>query len=1541
MKLIKSVLIFILKPLSIIAGLLLLNVSSWASSVSDSTINRTEIARKYFTREFRQLTVPSAYQTDPIIINDVADDSVAHYRAKAKTLKEKIIATQRFRERLDASTLLDLPIGIAGTRPDANYAVYIDKIVSNPKGVYLQVFMSIQMPQWEKSLDFMGVAQITHEGGITGTARLFLIGEYEFDIGQGKITFPGSEDILSGKNKNFVEFDCDGFKGMSLQAIVEFSKDLLVAESPKGEPLDQRVKFEFTTYINDLNDLLLSINIPPFQIKGVKGLGFSVKEAYLDWSDLASPPGFSAPADYLNPYEGVSQQANLWRGVYIKRADVKLPPQFKENGDTLRRAFGAENLMIDDTGFTGSIFGENLISNGDMSGWAFTMDKMQVKIVNNNMSVFSLAGRINIPAFEKDSVENNKKNPDGTVKKEDGSLAYSAFLSSSGNYQFDVTFMESVQMKFLSARLKLSPNSTVSIGEQNNKFIATASLNGQLTISAPVGKKTADLKQITFERLVISNQAPYFRPGTFSFGSPGETSGHSVSGFPLTINALGMKSEGDRVGFFIDASVNLVPASDEGFSGSARLTVWGKTPPPPPENPEKNVTVASQKKWEFDKVELEALSIHIVKEKVYELRGSIAFFDGNELYGNGFKGQLSGKLGGIQASAEGMFGKTETMRYWYANALICSDKGIPLSGFSIYGFGGGAYYHMKQAAPTAANALGKTLSGVTYVPDDRTYLGLKASVFVGTTGKPETMNGDATFEISLNKNGGINFISITGNIYFMTPEFKCAPASIVSMAGTMSTSGPASTAPVGSNKAQLSGHILLVFDNVNDSFHGNVEVYVNVLGGALQGVGPNHKAGWAELYFSKSDWYVLIGTPTSPIGLDVARLFQVQSYFMMGINIPGSPPPPQKVSSILGGKNLDYMRDANALKSGLGFAFGVSLSVDTGDLRFLIFYGRFAAGAGLDIMVKDYGNDAHCEGFPAPLGINGWYANGQAYAYLEGKIGLKVNLMFYKGEYDILKIGAAAVLQARGPNPFWMNGTVGGYYEILGGLVKGNCNFEVTVGKPCKIVTSENALQDVTIIAEVSPVQDTRDVNVFDAPQAAFNIPIGKVFDVTDSENKVRSFRATLNEFTLNAGNGPITGSLKWNDNNDVVAFEPLDILPPQKKVDLKVKITFEERINGAWTAYQLSGKPVEEIKQISFNTGTAPDFIPASNVASSYPVNDQYNYYPSESSEGFIELKRGQPYLFEANSAREQKARFKNNGAIAADFSFTYNEGAKTLHFALPTLGTQKNYVFEIADMPKVKVAVDQNVKKVETKSTTGEIESTITTKDIEGTIAAQDAKVIYTSSLRTSKYVSFAQKLNSYPQNPEAVMMSPAVFLARLQAGFPTDEPFDKFELSEPDVRNNLVQLEADLGDNNWYKTIIQPLVYEGYPIFNSFRLRYRNGGDENILGVPPVRSITIDQNGAYPSQSNPSFASPVKSSLLYMLMETAYFDFKDVQQQVANYVANGGTATPHFQDMLKWQMPNYIPGTYKIKFSYQLPGPARRVTTSRTLNMVWTVY
>ena len=1442
---------------------------------------------------------------DPIVIPEVMlADSTTEQRNHAHALLEKVLAGQRFLESLDALQEIDLPVGVVKSGGAVDYSILIDRISFNSKGAMMDVYMSVAIPQTGDRIAFHGKVPLSAKGGIAGSAKIYLLGDHP-------IAFSGSTLFtIKGSNNTYVEFDCSGFKGMSIEAEVQFSRDLIIPEDEKGNPVPEpaRVKTSFTTYIQSLNDMMVGITLPSFQMKGLKGFGFSVQQAYMDWSDLANPPGITFPQGYTSTFTQGGTD-NLWQGFYLGRLEVKLPSSFAKRNDSKRVTLGVEHMILDDQGFSGNIFGENVIEAGDMSSWSYTLDRIAVELVVNQVKGFELAGKLTIPVI---------KGKDGTPTQ----FGYQAQRGADGNYIFAVKIQDEVKMPLFVADVKLFPGSSVTVKERNNKFYPSVMLNGELSIRAA----KAAFNSIKFQGLVISSETPHFSLGTFGFGKEGSSS--DFSKFPVAFNNITTKSEGDRVGIGFDLTINIGGKAEEGgFGGTASLTVWGKRNSTSTVNAEGQVTT-TQGDWAFDKVDLSGIGVNIRKPGVIELAGMVNFFEADATYGEGFKGSLKGKIQSITLKAEALFGKTPTFRYWYADALVELKTGVPIvpGVMSAFGFGGGFYSKMKQSTQPVASSLGKTESGITYVPDENS-MGIRAIVLIGSA-RPEAWNGDVALEVALNKHGGINSVTFTGNANFMSP-MAVAGDKIKEMTSS-AVGGKLAEKLASLVRGQVYGSVKLFFDNVNDVFHGNLEIYVNVAGGLVRGVSDGNKAGWAVLHFEKSDWYVLIGTPDQPIGLEVARIFKAKSYFMLGKNLPGSPPPPSQVTEILGDVQLDYMRDLNALQSGTGFAFGLHFLMDTGDLKFLMFYARFAAGTGLDFMLKDYGENCHCEGSSGPIGIKGWYANGQAYAFVMGKIGIKVKLRFIRGKFDILSIGAAAILQAKGPNPFWMHGIVGGYYRILGGLVKGHCKFEMTIGKDCKIVIPQsdeeiNPLADVTIIADASPVQDAKEVDVFTAPQVAFNMPINEVFDITDAAESRRLFRGKLESFKVLDGSNSLVGNIRWNETNDVAAFDAFDVLPPQKPLKVFVKVLFEEFVEGQWRSMYFEGKPLEETKEVTFTTGTAPDYIPPSNVDISYPAVGQFNFYPKEYSQGFIELKKGQGYLFKPGPEWIQKLRITEAlGQSYLETDLTYNESERRIYFNMPAgLQTSKPYRLEIMNFPRQNQAVDANVKNVAKDVGASGTELTVTTKQVEGNLELREVKSLYGSLFKTSKFNTFKEKVSAISLSA-TFMESVAMPVFQLGAYLRGNEFFDKAEIAER-FGDRQVQFEAVLDMNNWYENKVKPLVYDGYPLIGNMNIRHRNVQE---FGLPPVKSLFIEQPTYYPvlTEDNLSdaFNSPsVFNSIRYDLMSPMYLDYLDIQNQVANYVIdNPGAATERLHALLITPFPAYVSGNYKVRIKYVIP-------------------
>ncbi len=1467
-------------------------------------------------RSFQQYSLLSKKATlDPIITpQQTLDDSTIYYRAKALEYHQEVNTRNAYVTSLNELTALELPVGVAPPNGDLNYAIIISQVKINPQGAFLEAYLMFELPNTGDKIAFRGKnIRFSHEGGLTGDGRLELVGDYPIRLSDQTLAW------LLGKGNTFVEFDCNGFKGMGIEAEVQFSRDLIVPEDENGQVIpdqQERVKTKFSVQAQSWNDLMVGVNLPPFQVATLPGFGFRVQEAYLDWSDLSNPPGIVFPAGYTSPFLAANAPA-LWQGIYLHRLEVRLPASLKEKSTDKRTALGVQHMLLDDQGFTGFVFVEDeIIKGGDMSGWSFTLDKVNIELVVNQVKGFELGGRLTMPM-----VKTKDDKPAGFI--------YRAQRGADGQYIFGVTVADALRMPMLVAELSLRPGSGVTVREKDGKFYPTAILNGSLGIKGTSKGPKPSLAGIHFEGMRISSEEPRFDIQALGFGREGYQ--QNLSNFPVSITNIMVKKETNRVGLGFDLTINIGGKAEEGgFGGKAGLVVWAKQESQQLRDTEGKLTESAASNWQYDRVDLTGIGIKVSKPNVFQLDGMVKFFDEDPVYGEGFNGSITGSFGNMATTFQvfALFGKTTTYRYWYADALVKFKAGIPLipGVLDATAFGGGYYHRMKQADQAISSTLGKAPSNITYVPNESSK-GLRAIMEIATP-RPELMNGVVALEIAMNNCGGFTNIRLTGNATFLGFQ-ALAEDKVKELAGD-AAAGKLSAKLAGMLAGQMVGSMLLNFDNVNDVFHGNIDVYVNVAGGVMRGVGTGNRAGWCTMHFEKGDWQILIGTPHQPLGLEMMRVIKTRAYLMAGNDLPAGPQPDPRVLEILGGKTIDGMRDANLLTSGTGMAFGLGFTVDTGDLRFLMFYGRFAAGAGIDFMLTNLGSHYHCAGSTGSMGINGWYAKGQAYAFVSGKVGIRVNLRFYKGNYDILNINAAAIMQAEGPNPFWMQGVVGGSYNILGGLVKGRCNFEVTVGERCIPVGEQELLAGVNMIAGITPTKGTEAVDVFNNPQVAFNIPVGQVFDITDLENKKHIFRAVLDEFVVKQDATVLAGELIWNEANDLVVFDGTEILPGKKKLNATARLSFEEKINGVWTKVKHEGKIVEEIISTDFTTDEAPDYIPDHNVLASYPIRQQFNFLPKEYNKGFIQLKDGQAYLFEQGADWEQKVRMTSTAGFV-ESSVRYDKSKKLVEFDIPTgFVNAQVYQWEILNMPTQIVRIDANLRKVETKMLSGgESTATLTTKTLEGNLDRKEVSVLFANAFRTSKYNTFQEKMKNTQLKP-ASRLSVDVNVFQLAAFITGDELWDLYDVTGVTGQKPLIELEAVTQGNEWYETTVFPLVYDGYPLSGFIRLRSR---DPLLYGVPPIRNNYFALSKPLPrlqGSAEPVVYPFTQEFVLYNMGVTVYHDFRDLQNQVVNYVVdNPGVSNTRFQAMMVSNAPSLRYGAYRLKLSYKIP--MLNITTS----------
>ncbi|RAJ87604.1 hypothetical protein CLV59_101365 [Chitinophaga dinghuensis] len=1462
-----------------------------------------------------------------------SDSSSSVEKDTARGIFSELDRTNRYATVLAPEELNTLPIGLSNNTNE-NVQIAISAAIFHPDYAELTAYARVKIPQQPGEL-FFGITglKLSYTGGIIGDARLVLLGDVPIPIngGSAAIILKGSLNKRTGvadPDLTYVTIDCSGFKEMGIAADVIFPRGMLVplkSDGERDENPSAQVKAAFKTVVSNWNDILVSIDLPAFEITPLKGIGFRVGQAVFDASDLRNSSDIMYPPGYQQKYMS-TESPNLWRGVYIRNLEVMLPRQFADkNSSSKRVSFGATNLLIDNNGITGSLFGRNVLPNGSASGWRFSVDKFNIDLEANHLVGAGFDGIIGLPVM---------KDP----------LQYTAVITADNEYVLKLNPLTTLSFDVWKAKAELDANSWVRLALKDGKFQPEAMLNGRMGITVTdkpdsTGTAVGHFSGIVFQDLHLQTKAPYIT--TSYFGYKGDS---KMSNFPVSLTEIGLRATEQEAALYFGVKISLM---QDKFGGDTRVEMVGRM-----------VEGDGLQSWKFDKLRLDEIAIHADISNSINIEGRLKFYRDDAVYGNAIGGYIKAGFlqNKIKGEAHALFGST-TFRYWYVDAKV-SGFSIPIvPPLNISGFGGGAYYHMKkngtnpQATPT----------GVNYVPDESTGLGLKATVVFNAV-KDQVVNGDVTFEIAFNSNGGLNFIGFFGYATilkvlpsiangklsdFVADKFqKLAEAEkkltdnlgvVGEKLNQLKVSDPSKIAKglssdeyrAGENG--LSAYVGIQYDFQQSTFHANFDLYLNVAGGIIQGTASGNRAGWAVIHIAPGEWYFHMGTPTNRLGVKFgvgSISIKTGAYLMVGDHIPGSPPPPPEVADILGVdmQELDYMRDLNALGDGRGFAFGANLSIETGDLTFLILYANFKCGVGFDIMLKDYGQDVHCKGSNEPIGMDGWYANGQSYVYLQGEVGVKVNLRFIKGRFPIISGAAAVLMQAKLPNPTWMRGYMAVKFSLLGGLVSGNMRMKITIGSECELVTGSSPV-DVKIISDVTPSKGAADVDVFAAPAAAFNMRMNKAFDVED-DNGTKTYRVKLDTFFVSDNGVSIPGRVEWNNNMDGVTFYSKEVLPPKKQLKATVRVTFEELVSGKWQLVYVNGQQSNETEERDFTTGTAPDYIPVQNIDYAYPVLDQKNYYKDEHNKGYVVLKRGQSYLFDPRWSYTLQVTGADGKPQRQQMA--YNVADQRIDYDMATVKTNETYSIDVVAAPPGASATESFVSYQTNDA--GDDGSFTMKNNKAGSVTRGDVtKSLLGYAFHASKYATLQAKISAIPvQSGVSNRVSSDVI--SLQAEVGKYEYFDVPELTGTAYTAYLplVQVTA-VPEDDYYMKDIYPLVYQQYPMDGNILISKR---DTLQYGVVPLKAMTVMSDYLMDvTKGDLSWWLQTRLPYTYNLPMIYNLDFLDLQTQVVNRSIEYPALMQQYSKLVTEAFPFIRPGKYKVKYQYVLPG--NKAGTSTTIS------
>jgi hypothetical protein len=1464
---------------------------------------------------------------------------------------DKIKAQNRYVGTVSAATLSnELPMGIVRRIGNVDYVLAIDS-ASRKGGVWVfSAYMAVKLPKTgDNSLIAFAARNIVfNPQGIGGASSSVLSATRLELVSTNTITL--SDDLsvefskTNGVSNNYIEFDCNGYKSISLEGKFKFSEGLLIPAvvpttgSGDVEPVpvvppanaalatnSPKVTATFRIMIADLSNVLVMASITPFKVKGLKDFIFEVQEASLDMSDLINPAGFAFPVGY-NGYTGAD--APLWQGFHLKLLRITFLG-VKSTNTKPPVSIVASNVLIDDTGVSGLFEATgNILSIGDGSagGWAVSIDYLRVKLVQNNLMGAGMEGKLKVPFLGE-----NPMSYEATMDRVNGDVTYTfgVKLDSAETYQMPIGLTA-----------KMRAGTSVTVTRANGTTTARAVLTGLLSSS----QANSSFSGIAFQNVIVTSASPYVTGGTFSLVS---TTAPKCRGFGISLTQIGLFTVNPTQSkFTVRAGVNFTDSGSGGTAISAAATIDFFV----------NTATMSEaglqrRTWQLDRITVNNIAISCHTNS-FSLDGTIAVYDNDPVYGNGFKGGITLGIKDYAFGATIYFGTkaisatdSNTFRYF---GVVAFGKGFNLAcpaPFFITGIMGGFAYKMRNGSfnpdYSLLNAPGAAVSGIGYesnttsaninfIPDASKGILFRAGINfkIGPmAAKDAPATGDAMLEVAFSSSGSLNYIRFQGAVYFMNDE------------EAMDTRQKGETADVSQKNY---GTLAIVYDHTNKCFHAVIEGFLNM--DVIKGAGPNGKLGQIVIHIDPNNWYIYLGKSTDMLGATIYKMASVHAYFMIGTVVEGMPLLPVAVRNALGAPPADPRGNQSAaLQYGRGFAFGVHLGASFGG-DFWIFYAKLNIMAGLDVLILNLPSSMSCAGRSGTPGIDGWFAQGQIYVFIGGSVGIKAR----GRRIDIASMSIAMLLQFKGPNPTWFAGRLNGSYSVLCGLISGSFRFDFEMGEKCTLISNDpNASEiSVTIIESMKPDANATAVSVFALPQVSFNLPVDVAFKMEDMNGVATDYRASVMEFSCKNAGQTVLGTYLWSSNKKVYSFKSSEVLPPNATLNLRIVIKWEKLQGGNWINLTRANGTLEtEMKESTFTTGPAPDDI-YGNVKNAYPVKNQYNLYKSEAPSGFANLDRGQAYLFETTDTQGKnwrfEARFKeiSSSAPALITGLNYDAGAKKVNFGLPTnLTSNKIYKMMLVKIPVNAPTTANNTQTNVTTSVSDGSVTEIATNQLQNTLSTGE-KIMYELHFRTSNYPTFTAKMATYGNGSDYdfIMGNGAFYLYKDYQS--TNETLDDLEI-DPYAQDfgtlpPLVSLEA-VATQSWLTSFHQPVIYDTYPQAANVTLS-RNPA---TLGLIPLKGVYFHRILASPYSLNlqdinagVANAKPGAVRINYLVPFFVKFDADELRgKAVASYLNGGGGGA--IQNLIAYLYRQITPGNYGVTLKYTLPDGT--VTSIIPLNIV----
>ncbi len=1404
------------------------------------------------------------------------------------------LANLRLASNLVSGGEMGVPIAFNRNIQQNSVLFGITSLLFEPTGAKAEMMAGFKLPllSMDDWLMFKGDEMCIHPKGFGNEFVLELASDVDFgneDISTYQMFIDKStfNEETEERHGCFLKMECEGVKEINIQGRVLFSRNHLLPDSLGLVPKTGQVTSTFNINIVNVHEdegaddseeqdqdiqgtnLMAEINFTPFQIKGVDGWSFTVNEAYLDISDLANPEDMVFPKNYEH-----LENETEFKGFYLKSMTISPPNDF--DSTTTRPMVAVTDLIIEPNVYF-KLQANDILDQGALDSWAITIDSLELEVFNNSLRHAKFKGELGTP-----------------ITAGDDRLQYRAMINTDvddpdigAEYDFNISLNNEIKFPLIIAKGRIDESSYVSISGSFGKKskhelkldlvgslnIRTSYITDAMNIQTPVDINITD---IDFTIAYSSTEGLDNDRTSFALASPQKF----ISGFPISLGDFGMTQVDSLISLRATASIGLKPGqnqlqADISFKVNSELEL------------DTDSRIPGIKRFKPLNVEVDSISID-AEFSSFQVAGSLYFYKNttDTLIDKGIDGklqvqfpfplflELEAQFGRITpvASDEVVVDTDNNFRYFriYANLANGLAPIAPLGPVSIYGINGGLVSNMSV---TVDQATGDR----TYAPDKGSF-GFDAGVTLALTPKPDALNADISLGMSFSSSGGLDEVRFKGDFYIMTPMADRASPKFKAVVNLTVSPDP------------------FVFAGEFE-FYTDANFEVVQLVGVFEESEPT-KVCDGELLISADSFYFHMGKAFGPRGKMAFNFpalddmgFVAETYLQIGQKVPTELPPIEDwIQDIISGisNEVDVTDGQSVVQTGTsgsdnvangqGFAHGAYIEANAGMNAYVI-KAELRAGIGYDLNFTQSQN-RYCAG--NVMGVNGWYAQAQAYAGLEGSLFLFFKFMGAEIDFLIGELAMGASLMAKLPNPAYFQGRAGIRFNVLNGKIKGDAQVEIELGKSCDEFDDNPLGLD---IVDVSSPEDSEVSSPFrNSAIVKFILPINKDFDLNVSRNKVRKHRIDLNSVVLKKGNRLPRINKSWSDDQTlVIEFEE----PLEGNEQYKIAMNF------TFTRYKGNDRDIKESERYSRDIEFTTSRIPRSlNPLVIYSSPSKGQHYFCKDDPKYIDLIDGDlslhtNYFYDSKDGKDFEYKLRLTCIEDEDFEdFDFIVPADNAnHISLNDydLGLEHNktYVLQIIRRNTFFNHFNDNPN---IKSSSINVQGFLTNVNVEQSnlfnLSSQmglGEQPIFKTYFKTGKYDRFRDKLRAMTASQASnytTLFNSNIIAFKLTI----DERLDKCDL------RRFIRFNAESQYNSNYQ--FYPLLYTAADILTCADVRNAANVVKPVLNIMTSKpTLDLHWNEPYPYASEANIIQgPIEQP----------FDLNDA---IASHNANGNTSSGRY--------------------------------------------